>query len=279
MASKSTRAWLVGLAFVLAASAVAAQTATSKIGARDQLKVTVYGLDGMSGDFQVDTDGTIKFPPLGLVKVGGLTARDVETSISTGLVAGGFAIRPPEVSVTVQPSASKSVTVTGEVKTPGTFTYSGEMTLYQAIVKAGLPTAAAGDQLLIVHDRSASAATGAPADPAADDIEVRSYKDLENGNRANDMTLRDGDRVFVKKAGQVYINGFVRNPNAYTIEPGGVTLSQALTLAGGVTERGSDKRVEIVRKVAGKDPEKLKNVTLNTIVKPGDTVTVKARIF
>jgi polysaccharide export outer membrane protein len=279
MVSNSARSWLTGLAFVLAASALGAQSVALKIGTRDQLKVTVYGLEGMSGDFQVDADGTIKFPPLGLVKVGGLTARDVESAISTGLVAGGFAIRPPEVNVAVQPSASKSVTVTGEVKTPGTFTYSGEMTLYQALVKAGLPTATAGDQLLIVHDRVVAAGSAAPADAASDDIEIRSYKDMENGNRANDVTLRDGDRVFVKKAGQVYINGFVRNPNAYTIEPAGITLSQALTLAGGVTERGSDKRVDIVRKVPGKDPERLKNVTPNTIVKPGDTVTVKARIF
>jgi polysaccharide export outer membrane protein len=276
MASNFARGWIVGLALVLAASPLGAQSVALKIGARDQLKVTVYGLEGMSGDFQVDADGTIKFPPLGLVKVGGLTARDVESAISTGLVAGGFAIRPPEVNVAVQPSASKSVTVTGEVKTPGTFTYSGEMTLYQALVKAGLPTAAAGDQVLIVHDRTGGVT---PAGAPSDDIEIRSYKDMENGNRANDMALRDGDRVFVKKAGQVYINGFVRNPNAYTIEPAGITLSQALTLAGGVTERGSDKRVEILRKVPGKDPEKLKDVTPNTIVKPGDTVTVKARIF
>ena len=279
MGSRSTRAWLISLALVFAAPALSAQTAASKIAARDQLKVTVYGLDGMSGDFQVDADGAIKFPQLGLVKAGGLTPREVEAAISNGLVSGGFAIRPPEVSVAVQPSASKSVTVTGEVKSPGTFTYSGDMTLYQALVKAGLPTSAAGDQVLIVHDRPAPVRDGAPGDAAAEDIETRSYRDMENGNRANDVTLRDGDRVFVKKAGQVYINGFVRNPNAYTIEPAGVTLSQALTLAGGVTERGSDKRVEILRKAPGKDPEKLKDVTPNTIVKPGDTVTVKARIF
>jgi polysaccharide export outer membrane protein len=271
--------WQTGtLAIAVALASVsflaAGQTAP-RIAPRDQLKVSVFGLDGMSGDFLVDTDGTFKFPPLGLVKAGGLTTREIEASISDGLVTGGFAIRPPQVTVLVQPSANRTVTVTGEVKTPGTFTYAGEMTLFQALVKAGLPTPAAGDQVMVVHE---SAHTSGPAGAAPDDVETRSFRDLENGNRTNDLTLRDGDRVFVKKAGQVYISGFVQNPGAYTVEPGGISLKQALALAHGVTERGSDKRVEILRKTAGKD-EKLKDVTLDTIVRPGDTITVKSRIF
>jgi polysaccharide biosynthesis/export protein len=272
--------WQTGaLAIVVALASVsflaAGQTAP-RIAARDQLKVNVFGLDGMSGDFLVDTDGTFKFPPLGLVKAGGLTTREVEASISDGLVTGGFAIRPPQVTVAVQPSANRTVTVTGEVKTPGTFSYAGEMTLFQALVKAGLPTPAAGDQVMVVHE---SARASGPTGTTPDDVETRSFRDLENGNRTNDLTLRDGDRVFVKKAGQVYISGFVQNPGAYTVEPGGVSLKQALALAHGVTERGSDKRVEILRKTANGKDEKLKDVTLDTIVRPGDTVTVKSRIF
>jgi polysaccharide export outer membrane protein len=194
-------------------------------------------------------------------------------------VEGGFTVRPPQVTVAVQPSASRSVTVTGEVKTPGTFTYSGEMTLFQALVKAGLPTPAAGDQVLVIHDVNTAARGTGSADPAVEDVETRSFRDLENGNRTSDLRLRDGDRVFVKKAGQLFIGGFVQNPGAYTVDPGGVTLKQALALAHGVTERGSDKRVEILRKTATGKDEKVKDVTLDTIVRPGDTVTVKSRIF
>jgi polysaccharide export outer membrane protein len=276
MASRSTAAWFVAVA--LSCAIGHAQQAAAHISPRDQLKVTVFGLEGLSGDFQVDADGTFKFPPLGLIKAGGLTAREVETLISNQLASGGYAIRPPQVTIAVQAVANKSVIVSGEVKSPGTFSYAGEMTLYQALVKAGLPTLAAGDQVLVVHDAPATTSTQA-ASQDGDDIETRSFRELETGSRTADLTLRDGDRVFVKKAGQVYIGGFVRNPGAYTIESSGVTLKQALTLAGGVTERGSEKRVEILRKDAGKDPEKLKDVTLNTLVKPQDTITVKARIF
>ncbi|HUL73840.1 MAG TPA: polysaccharide biosynthesis/export family protein [Vicinamibacterales bacterium] len=282
MASSSGRlAWALGLAAALVAGA-AAQQAAPRIAPRDQLKVTVFGFDTMSGEFQVDPDGTIKFPPIGLIKASGMTPREVEAAIAAALVSGGFAIRPPQVTVAVQPTASRSVTVTGEVKTPGTFSYAGEMTLYQALVKAGMPTATASDEVLIIHDLTNAPPTGgmgtAASDPP-DDVETRSIRELEGGNRVDDPVLRDGDRVFVKKAGQVFIGGFVHNPNAYTIDSAGITLQQALTLAGGVTERGSENRVEILRRVPGKEPEKLKKVDKNTIVKPGDTVTVKARIF
>ncbi|MFI5177694.1 MAG: polysaccharide biosynthesis/export family protein [Vicinamibacterales bacterium] len=260
-----------------------AQQAASRISPKDQLKVTVFGFDTLSGDFQVDADGTIKFAPLGIIKASGMTPREVEAAISAALVSGGYAIRPPQVTVVVQPAASRSVTVTGEVKTPGTFTYAGEMTLYQALVKAGMPTVTAGDEVLVIHDVAAAPAGGgtgtAATDPPDEDVETRSIRALEGGNRVDDLVLRDGDRVFVKRAGQVFIGGFVHNPNAYTVDSAGVTLRQALTLAGGVTERGSENRVEILRRVPGKEAEKLKKVDQNTIVKPGDTVTVKARIF
>jgi len=256
----------------------AQQGAVSRIAPKDQLKVTVFGFDTMSGEFPVDADGTIKFPPLGVIKAGGMTPREVEALISAALVSGGYAIRPPQVTVAVQPTASRFVTVTGEVKTPGTFSYAGEMTLYQALVRAGMPTATASDEVLVIHDATAASSGDAPPNQV-EDVETRSIQSLESGNRTDDLVLRDGDRVFVKKAGQVFITGFVHNPNAYTIDSAGITLRQALALAGGVTERGSESRVEILRRGTGKDPDKVKDVTLNTIVKPGDTITVKARRF
>ena len=276
MASRWARGPLLGVALVFAGLAplVARQAVVSRISPRDQLKITVFGFETLSGDFQVDTDGSIKFPPLGLMKAGGQTSREVEAAISAGLASSGYAIRPPQVTVIIQPTATHTVTVTGEVKAPGTFTYAGEMTLYQALVKAGLPTPAAGDQILIAHETSVTSG----ANPPIEDIETKSYRELENGNRTHDVTLRDGDRVFVKKAGQVYIGGFVHTQGPVTVENSGITLRQALTLAGGLTERGSEKRIEILRKVNGKD-ERVKDVTLETIVKPGDTITVKARIF
>ena len=81
-------------------------------------------------------------------------------------------------------------------------------------------------------------------------VEVN-VRDLENGILAKNLVLQDGDAVFVRKAQAVTITGYVRNVGAYNIESGS-NVEQALALAGGVTERGSDKRIEITRKVDGK---------------------------
>ena len=74
----------------------------------------------------------------------------------------------------------------------------------------------------------------------------------------------------------MYVFGQVRTPGAYPIEPG-TTVLQALSLAGGVTDRGSTGRVKVVRAVDGKKKE-LK-VKLTDTVEPGDTVIVGERFF
>ena len=77
-------------------------------------------------------------------------------------------------------------------------------------------------------------------------------RELENGALDQNIVLQDGDTVFVRKAQAVTITGHVRNVGAYTVESGS-TVEQALALAGGFTERGSPKRIEITRKVDGQD--------------------------
>jgi polysaccharide export outer membrane protein len=54
-------------------------------------------------------------------------------------------------------------------------------------------------------------------------------------------------------------------------------VRQALALAGGVTDRGSTRRIQIVRKVDGK--ERTIDVDLQQLVQPGDTIVVRERFF
>jgi polysaccharide export outer membrane protein len=52
---------------------------------------------------------------------------------------------------------------------------------------------------------------------------------------------------------------------------------QALSLAGGVTERGSTRRIRVVRIVDGRETER--GIKLQEAVRPGDTIIVKERLF
>ena len=57
-----------------------------------------------------------------------------------------------------------------------------------------------------------------------------------------------------------------------------MTVLQILSLAGGLTDRGSDKRITVLRNVDGKKKE-YKGVKLSAVVLPGDTIVVGQRIF
>jgi polysaccharide export outer membrane protein len=74
----------------------------------------------------------------------------------------------------------------------------------------------------------------------------------------------------------VYIMGQVARPGPFRLQEQTVVL-QALALAGGITERGSTKRIKIVRIVDGKKIEIKAKET--DVVQPGDTITVGERIF
>jgi protein involved in polysaccharide export with SLBB domain len=74
----------------------------------------------------------------------------------------------------------------------------------------------------------------------------------------------------------VYVLGQVKQPGASAVDKG-TTVLQALSLAGGVTDRGSTGRVKIVRNVEGKKKE-LK-AKLTDVVEPGDTLIVAERFF
>jgi polysaccharide export outer membrane protein len=102
-------------------------------------------------------------------------------------------------------------------------------------------------------------------------------RDLENGDSSQNARLVNGDTVFVQRAESVYVFGQVRNPGAYPFRQKKTTVLQALSLAGGVTERGSTTRIQIVRIVDGKKKEIA--AQLDDFVEPRDTIVVPERFF
>ena len=103
-----------------------------------------------------------------------------------------------------------------------------------------------------------------------------SLLELQSGNPERNITLRAGDTVYFPKAAQVYVMGSVARPGPYRYQEG-MTVLQALTLAGGATERGSAGRTKVVRIVNGKKVEK--RVKATDLVLPEDTLMVPERFF
>jgi polysaccharide export outer membrane protein len=100
--------------------------------------------------------------------------------------------------------------------------------------------------------------------------------ELQAGNMTLNVQLLDGDTVNVPKALSVFVTGQVKASGAYAVERG-TTVLQALSLAGGVTDRGAEGRVRILRTVDGKRTEI--RAKLTDVVVPGDTIVVPERFF
>lgn len=276
------RAFIVGM-FMIAISVVllrAEEPASYVVGPNDTLAITVYEQPQLSGKYMVQPDGTFTFPLLGRVKVGGLNVQTIENDMRDRLARGY--LRNPQVSVIVDQYRSQQIFVIGEVKQPGGLQFTGTMTMVEALARVGSITDNAGSEALIVRQ-----APGAqPPDEAAlkraqeskDDANVIhvNLQSLQTGALSENVTLRGGDTIFIPRAESVFISGHVANPGAFGVRKG-MTVRQALALAGGVTDRGSARRIQIVRKVDGK--ERTIDVDLQQLVQPGDTIVVRERFF
>lgn len=196
------------------------------------------------------------------MRIGGLTLRAVEQLLQKELMAGGF-FRDPQITVSVEQYRSQKVHIVGEVRAPGTYPVSGDMRLVEVLALAGSTTPMSSGEVVILHESNESVR-----------VDLRA---LENGDLSQNVRLVNGDTVFVPRAESVYVFGQVRNPGAYPFRQKKTTVLQALSLAGGVTERGSTTRIQIVRIVDGKKKEIA--AQLDDVVEPRDTIVVPERFF
>jgi len=252
-----------------------AQITNYIVGPQDVLMITVFDQQDLGGKYTVDADGSVSFPLIGRLKAGGLSLQQVEDALRKALADGFF--KNPQVSVAVEQYRSQRVFVVGEVRAPGTYQLSGDMTLIEALARAGSTTQDAAGEAMIV--RSKTAAVDGPLlpdqDRAAEVVRI-DIKELQSGRLSQNTMLRDGDTIFIPRAELIYVFGQVRNPGAYALQKG-TTVLQALSLAGGVTDRGATGRIRIARVVGGKKTE-IRTKT-EDVVEPGDTIIVPERFF
>jgi polysaccharide export outer membrane protein len=244
-----------------------AATSRYLIGPQDLLKITVLDEPELTNDYRVDSDGFITFPYVGRVLAGGLNPGDLQDRIKN-MLSPAY-IKNPQVRVEIDQYKSQSVMVSGEVRQPGKIPMTGAMSVLEALAAAGSPTPAASSELTIARPRK-------PGSDQPDSEIVRiNWKDLQLG-KGTDVVLQDGDLLNIAKAQTFFITGQVRNSSSYVLEPG-TTVEQAIAMAGGLSERGSDRRISASRTLKGR--RVTVSLSLSDLVQPGDTITIQQRIF
>ena len=105
-----------------------------RIGAQDLLEVSVFGVDDLTQEVRVNSNGQISLPLIGGVMAGGKTIPELEATIAEKL-SDGY-LQNPQVSVFVKEFTSQRVTLGGAVEKPGIYPITGKTTLLQAIAMA-----------------------------------------------------------------------------------------------------------------------------------------------
>ena len=208
------------------------------VGVDDVLSISVSGHDDLKTIAPVASDGLISFPYIGRVCVKGMSLPDIEREISQKL-ADGY-IKYPVVSVTLSTSKSLKFFVYGAVKSPGRYLLEDDLTVLKAL----------------------SAAGGIAPDGLYGDIKIRrkqkdtqEYKEINialNGavkeDCANgDMPVQAEDIVVVYQNKSFFVCGSVLKPGKYTLEDN-MTVSKAISLAGGITPDGVSGNIKLIRK-------------------------------
>jgi polysaccharide biosynthesis/export protein len=255
--------------------AAASRPSDYVVGAQDVLKIIVFDEPTMSGSYRVDTDGSFQYPMLGRVAVGGMRVRQIE-QLLTAKLEDGY-IKRAQVAVDVEQFRSRSIFVVGEVRSPGKYPMTGEMSLIEALAAAGSTTPAASSEVMILRPRNRDAAQALTPEQVDQSSVTRvNLADLQLGRLSQNVTLVEGDTIFVPKAEKFFVTGQVRSPGAYTYERG-LTVLQAISLAGGLTEKGSNRRIKVIRTAKGKKTQQ--GIDLADVIQPGDTLVVPQRLL
>jgi polysaccharide export outer membrane protein len=231
------------------------------IGARDVLKVTVWGQDDLSKDYPVDPDGFVSFPLIGRVKASGLTPTTFAGDLGVRLEKDYLV--NPQVLVSVKEYLSQKVHVTGETDKPGVFYLSGPTTVRDILSRAGGLSKSAGSQVVLVRAENLRGPAG--RSPEATTLRLTVARVLA-GDPAENLAVGDGDTLVVPKGNTFFVFGEVKKPGAYQLETD-TNVLEGITLAGGFTDKAAPGRVRVIRSTGA--GQQTISVDMNDVIKRG----------
>jgi polysaccharide export outer membrane protein len=233
----------------------------------DQIKITVFQNPDLLTETRVSEAGTITFPLIGQVQVGGLSPSAAEARIARKLKDGNFLV-DPQITLFVQQIQGSQVAALGQFNRPGRYPLqTTQMRLSDLIATAGGIAATGGDSVIFTGKRNGKAVWK----------EIDIATTFVNNQLDNDFILEPGDVLFVDRYPLFYIYGEVQRPGSYRVERG-MTLVQALAAGGGLTQRGTQRGVRIKRRDAKGLMVELK-AELDDPIEPGDVVYVRESLF
>ncbi len=229
-----------------------------KIGAKDLLEISVFGLEELNRTVRVSEEGKISLPLLGEIQVEGLTKTELEKKLSQ-LLEEKY-LQDPQVTVFIKEYQSKRVFMLGAVEEPGPYELLGRQTLLHLISQAGGLTSDAGDEIIII--RNLQDGTNTSFRIPIDSLILEGDTELNISLEPDDIVNIPAD-----KAVFVYVFGQVKKPGALEVKKSKKpTLLRAIAQAGGFTDRASKGGV-IIKRIDQEGKETQIKVNVKDIIK------------
>jgi polysaccharide export outer membrane protein len=270
------------------------------LGSGDRLRIDIFQAKDYSGEYSVVTDGTVTLPLIGNIKVKGLTLAQATKLLSKRY---GEYLKVPVVTVILNKPRPLKIAIAGEIDRPGSYEVSLEEDLqYPSVtdlleLAGGITTTADVRQVQIrrvINGKN-------------EILTANLWDFIQQGNKEEDLTLQDGDTVFIPTVDQIDVTetpmlasanfgiqpvdslnvavvGEVYRPGTHTIESKQNNndnqeqndhsdlprLSEAITQAGGIKPLADIRNVEVHRLTRTGTPQII-SVNLWDLLQSGDT--------
>ena len=237
------------------------------LGPGDVIKISVFQNPDLSVETRVSENGTITYPLIGSVAVGGSSTSMAEREIARKLKEGGFLL-DPQVTILIEQIHGNQVAALGQFNRPGRYPLeTAQMRLSDLIAQAGGIAPTGSDVVIFTGTRQGK--------PVWRNIDVGTM--FVTNHLEDDFVLQAGDVLFVDRFPLFYIYGEVQRPGSYRVERN-MTMVQALAAGGGLTVRGTQRGVRVKRRDSKGTVVELKP-ELDDPVKPEDVIYVRESIF
>jgi polysaccharide export outer membrane protein len=235
----------------------------------DVLEIRLWGYPELTSTVMVQPDGMISLPLNGQIEATGKTILQLRTGIAQELKKILTSLEDNQISVTIIKFGTISISVLGEVNSPGLYPISGVVDVLKAISAGGGYTNQADLKgAMIIRNKEV--------------ISVDLEKLLNQNDLSQNYLLNNGDSFYIPKAftiTNISIAGEIKSPGLYSLE-GKVDVLKALSACGGVTQKANLKNVIINKQNNQVIPINLEKLLLqndlsqNYLLETGDSLFI-----
>lgn len=252
--------YLVLSFFLFTISSAALAQADYFLGAGDVIEISVLQQPDLKLQKKISQSGNIRFPFVGIVSVVGKTEFQAEMLLEEKLKLSNY-VKSPQVTVSIVEYHSSIASVDGKVAKPGEYPVVGNVSVQQLVARAGGLLEGASSEISLFRKGQ----------------QVRKidlFAIYQTGQNNSESFIRPGDRILISAAPVFYTYGALEKPGRYEYRDG-MTVYQALSTSGGLTEAGSEKNIEIIR---GSESKPVK-ATLNDRIQANDVIKIRESRF